>query len=45
LPVIIVNHPVAEDSGMKLLAEHLKQKFPQVRVHHIPERCMNRVVA
>jgi len=44
LPVIIVNHPVAEESGLKLLAELLKQKFPQVRVHHISERCMYRVV-
>lgn len=44
VPVIIVNHPVAEETGLKLLAEHLKQKFPQVPVHHIPERCMYRIV-
>lgn len=44
LPVIIVNHPVAEETGMQLLAEHLKQKFLQVPVHSIPERCMYRIV-
>jgi putative NIF3 family GTP cyclohydrolase 1 type 2 len=39
-PVAIVNHPVSEEYGMKLLAEHLAEKYPQVPVHHIPERCM-----
>lgn len=39
-PVAIVNHPVSEEYSMKLLAEHLAEKYPQVPVHHIPERCM-----
>ncbi len=40
LPVIVVNHAVSEEYGMKLLADHLAQRFPQVPVKHIPQRCM-----
>jgi hypothetical protein len=29
---------------MKLLADHLGKKYPQVPVHHIPERCMYKLV-
>jgi putative NIF3 family GTP cyclohydrolase 1 type 2 len=43
-PVAVVNHPVSEEYSMKLLAEHLRQKYPQVPVHHIPERCMYKLV-
>ncbi len=43
-PVAVVNHPVAEEHGIKLLANHLSQKFPQVPVHHIPERCMYKLI-
>ena len=39
-PVAIVNHPVSEEYGMKLLAEHLAEKYPRIPVHHIPQRCM-----
>lgn len=42
-PVAVVNHPVSEEYGMKLLAEHLAGKYPQVPVHHIPQRCMYKV--
>ncbi|UCF35744.1 MAG: Nif3-like dinuclear metal center hexameric protein [Acidobacteriota bacterium] len=42
-PVAIVNHPVAEENGARLLAEHLAQVFPQVPVHHVPQRCMYRL--
>jgi len=28
-----------------LLAGHLRDKFPQVPVHHIPQRCMYKLVA
>ncbi|HUU29168.1 MAG TPA: Nif3-like dinuclear metal center hexameric protein [archaeon] len=42
-PVAIVNHPVSEEYGVQLLAEHLAQVFPQVPVHHIPQRCMYKV--
>ncbi len=43
-PVAIVNHPVSEEYSMKLLADHLGQKYPSVPVHHIPERCMYRLI-
>lgn len=44
-PVAVVNHPVSEEHAMKLLADHLRQQFPQTPVHHIPERCMYQLVA
>ncbi len=43
-PVVVVNHPVSEEYSMKLLAEHLTKRYPGVPVHHIPERCMYRLV-
>lgn len=43
-PVILVNHPVGELNGMKLLAEHLQEKFPDIPVHYIPQECMYRLV-
>ena len=43
-PVAVVNHPVSEEYSMKLLAGHLAKRFPQVPVHHIPERCMYKLV-
>jgi hypothetical protein len=27
-----------------MLADHLRRKFPQVPVHHIPQRCMYTLV-
>jgi putative NIF3 family GTP cyclohydrolase 1 type 2 len=44
LPVILVNHPVSEEAGLMSLAHHLQQQFPFVRVHHIPQSCMYRLV-
>jgi len=44
LPVIIVNHPVTEENGMKLLAEHLAGKFPSIPIKHIPQRCMYKLI-
>lgn len=43
-PVIVVNHCVAEERSLRLLAEHLKQHYPGVPVHSIPEQCMYRQV-
>jgi putative NIF3 family GTP cyclohydrolase 1 type 2 len=43
-PVAVVNHPVSEEYSMKLLAGFLSKKFPQLPVHHIPERCMYKLV-
>ena len=43
-PVVLVNHPVSEDHGMKLLAAHLSKVFPEIPVHHIPQRCMYKMI-
>lgn len=43
-PIIVVNHPCSEESGMKNLADHLLQKYPSIPVHHIPQVCMYRIV-
>ncbi|HUU28903.1 MAG TPA: Nif3-like dinuclear metal center hexameric protein [archaeon] len=39
-PVVIVNHPVAEVHGIRLLAERLAAVFTQVPVHYIQQGCM-----
>jgi putative NIF3 family GTP cyclohydrolase 1 type 2 len=44
MPVIIVNHPVAEEYGLKLLADRLADQFPQVPVKHIPQKCMYKTI-
>jgi putative NIF3 family GTP cyclohydrolase 1 type 2 len=44
IPVVLVNHPVAEESSIKALAGHLQKKYPGLPVHHIPEGCMYRTV-
>ena len=44
IPIIVVNHAVSEEIGMKVLAEHLQAQFPDIPVHHIPQRCMYRLV-
>jgi putative NIF3 family GTP cyclohydrolase 1 type 2 len=44
IPVVIVNHPVAEEPALKLLAQHLKQRYPNVPVYAIPQKCMYRIV-
>ena len=38
-PLIVVNHTVSELAGIGKLAEHLQLQFPQIPVHHIPQRC------
>ena len=43
-PVVIINHPVTEEHGLILLAEHLRKAFPRVPVHHIPQRCMFKTI-
>lgn len=39
-PVIVVNHACAEEIGMVQLANHLKEKYPAIPVHHIAQKCM-----
>lgn len=43
-PVAVVNHPVAEEEGLRLLALRLARAFPALPVHHIPQRCMYRLI-
>ena len=43
-PMIVVNHPCSEEFGMKNLAAHLSKKYPAVPVHHIPQKCMYKII-
>jgi putative NIF3 family GTP cyclohydrolase 1 type 2 len=43
-PMIVVNHPCSEEFGMKNLAAHLSEKYPAVPVHHIPQKCMFKII-
>lgn len=43
-PMIVVNHPCSEEIGMKNLATHISQRYPGVPVHHIPQKCMYKIV-
>ena len=40
LPVIVVHHAVSEEAGLLNLANHLASAFPEIPVHHIPQKCM-----
>ena len=44
VPIIVVNHGVAEEAGMIGLAEHLTAALPGVPVHHITQGCMYKLV-
>ncbi len=44
IPMIVVNHHVSEEAGMIHLARQLQAKFPAIPIHHIPQRCMYRLV-
>jgi putative NIF3 family GTP cyclohydrolase 1 type 2 len=44
LPIVVVNHPVSEEMGIQRLAEHLRARFPEIAVHHIPQQCMYQLV-
>jgi len=43
-PMIVVNHPCSEEIGMKNLAACLSEKYPGVPVHHIPQKCMFKII-
>lgn len=45
IPLIVINHAVSEEIGMTSLVNHLRARFPQIPVHHIPQRCMYQIVA
>jgi len=44
-PMIVVNHACSEEFGMKNLAAHLSEKYPAVPVHHIPQKCMYKIIS
>ena len=44
-PMIVVNHPCSEEFGMKNLADHLSERYPAVPVHHIPQKCMYKMIS
>jgi hypothetical protein len=44
IPLIVVHHAVSEEAGMINLAAYLRDHFPDVPVHHIPQRCMFRLI-
>ncbi|MDO8683184.1 MAG: Nif3-like dinuclear metal center hexameric protein [Armatimonadota bacterium] len=44
IPMIIVNHPTAEEPGVKNLADYISKHFPEVKTHFIPQGCMYRLV-
>jgi putative NIF3 family GTP cyclohydrolase 1 type 2 len=44
LPVIVVHHHVSEEAGLRQLAKHMQERFPDVPVQHIPQRCMYTLV-
>jgi len=43
-PLIIVNHPTAEEPGLKNLAAYVAQQFPDVKTSFIPQGCMFRTL-
>jgi putative NIF3 family GTP cyclohydrolase 1 type 2 len=45
VPLIVVNHPVAEEDGIVSLAETLREALAPLPVHHLPQRCMFRLVS
>lgn len=45
IPVIVVNHAVAELHGMRLLADYLNDSLPAIPVRYISEACIYRVIA
>lgn len=44
IPCIVVHHHVSEEAGIMNLARHLKDHFPTIPVHHIPQKCMFKLV-
>lgn len=42
--LLVIGHLESEQPGMRMLAEHLQEKFPEIPVHFIPERGCFRIV-
>jgi putative NIF3 family GTP cyclohydrolase 1 type 2 len=44
VPLVVVNHPVSEEAGVRRLAEALRARFPQIPVQHISQECMHQLI-
>ncbi len=44
IPIVIAHHGVTEGPGMRMLAEHLAEQFPETPVHFISQPCMYRLI-
>lgn len=44
LPVAVVNHATSELAGVRRLADHLEEAFPDVPVHHVEQSCTYELV-
>jgi putative NIF3 family GTP cyclohydrolase 1 type 2 len=40
VPIIIVNHSLSEEPGMRTLVEYLEKNFPEIPILHIPVGCI-----
>ena len=43
-PLIVVDHACSEEFGIRKLAEHVSETFPNIPVYHIPQNCMYTIV-
>ena len=43
-PLLVVNHPVSEEFGVRKLAEFIQSNFPDQKIYHIPQGCMYHLV-
>lgn len=43
-PVVVVNHACSEEIGMQRMAEHLAEKYSNIPVRHIAQKCMFQTV-
>jgi putative NIF3 family GTP cyclohydrolase 1 type 2 len=43
LPLLLIDHAVAEAPAMRALAEHLAEQFPDVPVKYVPSECPTRL--
>lgn len=45
VPLVVVHHSVSEEAGMVTLAQELRSALHPLPVHHVPQRCMYRLVS
>jgi putative NIF3 family GTP cyclohydrolase 1 type 2 len=42
IPIILVNHAVAEEPGIRALSNYLKSNFPSIDIEAVPDGCLTR---